>query len=124
MLLGSVFDRFVNQSPLTVMARGLLEQALVPAELDALFERTAERQYTRDLLFSTTVDLMSLVVTGIRSGAVAPFGRNKGKMGSICGLRTLGSGKRRRFSRQRRLQPTGPRGPRLLRVKGCLHDSV
>jgi hypothetical protein len=73
MLLGSVFDRFVSHSPLSVMARGLLEHALVPTDLDALFERTAERQYTRELLFSTTVDLMSLVVTGIRPTVHAGF---------------------------------------------------
>jgi Transposase DDE domain len=73
MLLGPLFDRFVAHSPLSVMARGLLEHALVPAELDALFERTAERQYTRNLLFSTTVDLMSLVVTGIRPTVHAGF---------------------------------------------------
>jgi Transposase DDE domain len=73
MLLGSIFDRFVTYSPLSVMARGLLEHALVPKELDALFERTAERQYTRELLFSTTVDLMSLVVTGIRPTVHAGF---------------------------------------------------
>src|SRR6266566_4301013 len=73
MLLGSIFDRFVTHSPLSVMARGLLEHALVPNELDALFERTAERQYTRELLFSTTVDLMSLVVTGIRPTVHAGF---------------------------------------------------
>jgi len=73
MLLGSIFDRFVNQSPLSVMARGLLEHALAPAELDVLFERIAERQYTRNLLFSTTVDLMSLVVTVIRPAVHAAF---------------------------------------------------
>jgi hypothetical protein len=73
MLLGPLFDRFVAHSPLSVMARGLLEHVLVPTELDALFERTAERQYTRNLLFSTTVDLMSLVVTGIRPTVHAGF---------------------------------------------------
>jgi hypothetical protein len=73
MLLGPIFDRFVNHSPISVMARGLLEHALVPADLDALFTSTAERQYTRTLLFSTTVDLMSLVVTGIRPTIHAGF---------------------------------------------------
>src|SRR5438270_9246975 len=66
MLLGTIFERFVTHSPISVMARGLLEHALIPAELDALFTRTAERQYTKELLFSTTVELMSVVVTGVR----------------------------------------------------------
>lgn len=64
MIFGAMFDQFVNQSPLSVMARATIENALSAEALDALFERTAERGYTRDLLFSTTVDLMSLVVAG------------------------------------------------------------
>lgn len=73
MVLGSIFERFIAHSPISVMARGLLELALLPAELDALFAHTAQRQYTRDLLFSTTVDLMSLVVAGIRPTIHAGF---------------------------------------------------
>jgi hypothetical protein len=73
MLLGAVFERFVTHSPISVMARGLLEHALIPVELDALFARTAEHQYTRELLFSTTVELLSLVVTGIRPSVHAAF---------------------------------------------------
>jgi IS4 transposase len=64
MLLGQVFDRFVQGSPLSVMTRGLLENVLQPEPLDDLFERSAEVQYTRELLFSTVVDTMSLVVCG------------------------------------------------------------
>jgi len=73
MLLGSIFERFIVHSPISVMARGLLELALLPAELDTLFAHTAQRQYTRDRLFSTTVDLMSLVVTAIRPTIHAGF---------------------------------------------------
>ena len=62
MILGPVFERFINQSPLSVMSRATLEHALSATALDALFDRTAQRGYTRELLFSTTVDLMSLVV--------------------------------------------------------------
>ncbi len=64
MLLGPVFERFLTESPLSVMARATIEHALSATALDRLFERTAERGYTRELLFSTTVDLMSLVVCG------------------------------------------------------------
>jgi len=62
MLLGKLFERFVNGSPLTVMLRGTLEYALRPELLDQLFAHTARRQYTHKLLFSTLVDLTSLVV--------------------------------------------------------------
>lgn len=62
MLLGQVFERFVKESPVSVMVRGLLEKALCPQALDELFEHSAKTQYTRELLFSTVVNLMSLVV--------------------------------------------------------------
>ena len=52
MLLNSVFDRFVQESPAAVMVRGLLEHVLTPASVDALFEQHADNQYTRELLFS------------------------------------------------------------------------
>jgi IS4 transposase len=64
MILGPVFQRFINDSPLSVMTRATLEHTLSASALDALFDRTAERGYTRELLFSTTVDVMSLVVCG------------------------------------------------------------
>jgi hypothetical protein len=73
MLLGAIFERFVNHSPLSVMARGLLEHALIPDELDRLFRNTAEHQYQKELLFSTTVDLMSLTVTGVHPSVHAAF---------------------------------------------------
>jgi IS4 transposase len=64
MILGPVFEQFVNQSPLSVMARATIEHTLSAAALDALFHDTAELGYERELLFSTTVDLLSLVVCG------------------------------------------------------------
>jgi hypothetical protein len=64
-VLGQVFERFVQDSPLTVMTRALLENALQSAPLDEMFERTAQVQYTDKLLFSTVVDTMSLVVCGL-----------------------------------------------------------
>jgi hypothetical protein len=64
MILGPVFEQFVNESPLSVMSRATIEYALSASFLDRLFERTAACGYTKELLFSTTVDLMSLVVCG------------------------------------------------------------
>ena len=64
MILGPVFEQFINESPLSVMSRATLEHALSTSALDALFADTAERGYTRELLFSTTVDVLSLVVCG------------------------------------------------------------
>src|SRR4051794_21568014 len=64
MILTPMFERFINESPLSVMSRATIEHALSAKALDDLFERTAQSGYTRELLFSTTVDLMSLVVCG------------------------------------------------------------
>jgi hypothetical protein len=61
MLCGQLFDRFVEQTPVTVMLRGILERTLQPNDLDQLFEKHRKRQYTRELLFSTTVDLLAAV---------------------------------------------------------------
>ncbi len=64
MILGPVFEQFVEKSPLSVMARATVEYALPASLLDRLFERVAEVGYTRELLFSTTVNLIGLVVCG------------------------------------------------------------
>ncbi|QEG31027.1 hypothetical protein GobsT_58480 [Gemmata obscuriglobus] len=45
MILCSTFDRFVNGSPISVMARAAVEHALCASALDELFDRTAERGY-------------------------------------------------------------------------------
>ena len=66
MALDAVFERFVHHSPLPVMARLLMQRALSPEWLDGLFEQHRQRQYTRELLFSTEVDLMALVALGLR----------------------------------------------------------
>jgi hypothetical protein len=73
MILGDVFERFVQDSPLSVMAQGVMENALSPTVIDQLFEDVAERQYTRKLLFSSIVDLMSLVVCRIRPSIHAAY---------------------------------------------------
>ena len=66
MILGDIFERFAQDSPLSVMAQAVMENALSPTVIDPLFEDVAERQYTRKLLFSSIVDLMSVVVCRIR----------------------------------------------------------
>jgi hypothetical protein len=73
MLLDPIFHRFVQRSPVSVMVRGTLEHALPAEALNALFERTAQRQYTHELLFSSLVDLMGLVVCGMQPHIQAAF---------------------------------------------------
>jgi IS4 transposase len=73
MILGEVFERFIAESPFCVMLRVLLEQSLPAEEIDEVFEQQAERQYHRELLFSTVVNLMSLVVCGISPSLNAAY---------------------------------------------------
>jgi hypothetical protein len=61
MLFDPLFERFAAGTPLTVMTRALLENTLQAQPLDDLFERLAQKQYTRELLFSTVVATMTLV---------------------------------------------------------------
>jgi IS4 transposase len=63
MILSQALDRFVDgSSGVCVMIRGSLEYALSETFVNELFEQTAQRQYTRELLFSDIVDVMSGVV--------------------------------------------------------------
>jgi len=55
------------------MARATIEHALPPEALDALFDRYAERQYTRELLFSSVVELMGVVVSKIQPSVHAAY---------------------------------------------------
>ena len=66
MVLDAVLERFVKDSPVSVMARMTMQRALSPEWIDQLFEEHREQQYTRELLFSTVVDLMALVALGLR----------------------------------------------------------
>ncbi|MFH1266671.1 MAG: IS4 family transposase [Planctomycetota bacterium] len=66
MVLGKVFERFVQFTPVSVMMRGVLENVFAKGSLDELFVQTAKRQCHRKLLFSAVVDLLSLVVAGVR----------------------------------------------------------
>lgn len=65
MVLSKVFEKFAEGSPISVMARALMERALEPKALDALFRERAKRQYEKRLLFSSLVELMALVVCGM-----------------------------------------------------------
>lgn len=64
-MISAIFERFVENTPMTVMVRAMMERIFAPHLLDQVFEETAEHQYQRELLFSTVVGLMSLVVCGM-----------------------------------------------------------
>jgi IS4 transposase len=72
-MLAPIFDAFIKESPISVMMRGLMEQVFRPERMDELFERHAQVQYTRELLFSSVVNLLSLVVCGIHPSVNAAY---------------------------------------------------
>jgi hypothetical protein len=72
-MINTIFEQFVEASPVSVMVRGIMERIFEPKALDDLFERTATQQYTKELLFSTVVGLMSLVVSGIHPSVSAAY---------------------------------------------------
>lgn len=77
----TVFERFVNESPVTVMVRALLERVFQPAFLDDWFAEVAVDQYTKSLLFSSVFELMMLVVCGIHKTVHSAYQASKQDIG-------------------------------------------
>jgi hypothetical protein len=72
-MISAIFERFVEQTPVTVMVRAIMERSFAPEQLEKLFEDTAQEQYTKKLLFSNVVGLMSLVVCGMYPSVSAAY---------------------------------------------------
>jgi hypothetical protein len=81
MLWNAMIDRFAVEAPVTTMVRALMANVLSAAELDAIFREKAERQWENELLFSTIVDLMGLVVTKSRKSLHAAYQEYREELG-------------------------------------------
>jgi IS4 transposase len=81
MLFDPLFERFACGTPLSVMTRALLENTLQPQGLDDLFDRLAEKQYTRELLFSTVVAAMTLVACRLYKSPRSVYTEHKDDFG-------------------------------------------
>ena len=81
MLPGTRFEAFMKESPVSVMVHGVLERTLNPGSLDELFETTAEVQYSKDLLFSQCVHVMSDVVLDVSASVGAWYQDHPGELG-------------------------------------------
>jgi len=80
-MLSEIFERFVKDSPITVMTRALIERALPPDFLDDWFAKVADKQYTRTLLFSSVFEVMSLVVCGVHTTVGSAYQSLKEQLG-------------------------------------------
>ena len=65
-MFGEVLERFIQNRPVAVMVRVLLESFLNTDQLDRWFDTVRQSQYTKDILFSSIVGLMLNVVCNIR----------------------------------------------------------
>jgi hypothetical protein len=63
MVFSEMMNRFIEESAVSVMFRGTLENVVTPQLLDEIFVRTAKRQRPGELLFSSIVSLLTLVTT-------------------------------------------------------------
>jgi Transposase DDE domain len=81
-MLGEVFERFVEKSPISVMVRTSLERVLSADRLDLWFARTAQKQYTRELLFSSVYDLMNQVVFCVQPSVRAAYQAQQDDVGA------------------------------------------
>jgi hypothetical protein len=68
-----ILDRFVSSTPVAVMAHASLRRVFADSRLNALFERHAQTQYTRELAFSTITKLMLQVTTKMRPSVHAAY---------------------------------------------------
>jgi len=65
-MFSEVFERFIQNRPVAVMVRILLENFLNADQLDRWFDTVRQAQYTKEILFSSIVGLMLHVVCNIR----------------------------------------------------------
>jgi len=86
-MLSPIFERFIKETPISIIARSAMERIFNPEQLDQWFDTTAKEQYTKDLLFSSVFDIMSQVVCQNRPSVNAAYQAAKDQIGvSITSL--------------------------------------
>ena len=96
----AVIERFERHAPASVMARLALEHALPAQWVDEVFEAHRQRQYPRELVFSSIVELMTLVTLGMRPSLHAAARQHEGLAVSLAAL----------YDKVKRSEPTVLRG--------------
>ena len=81
MLPTQVLDRFIDRCPAVVMVRATLERLLRPERLDQIFEDARQRQYSKQLLFSQVVAVMTAVATRTHASVHAAYLDGKDRVG-------------------------------------------
>jgi IS4 transposase len=79
-MLPAAFEPFIQDAPFCVMTRASLESLFSAERLDELFGNTAQKQYTRELLFSQLVELMTAVVLQQQPSVLAAYRKGLGRI--------------------------------------------
>jgi len=72
-----LFELFIAKVPMPLIARLVMERTLPPAKVDAWFEASRDLQYTRNLLFSSVLELMTLVAVKVFPSTHAAYQADK-----------------------------------------------
>ena len=81
MLPAQILDRFIERCPAVVMVRAALERVLRPERLDQIFEDASQRQYSKQLLFSQLVAVMTAVATRTHASVHSAYLAVKDRLG-------------------------------------------
>ncbi len=76
-MFSTIMQRFVQASPMSVLARMSIENLFSHDSIDAIFDDVSRRQYTRELLFSTAADLLVQVTMFGQPSVNAVFQRRR-----------------------------------------------
>lgn len=98
-MFSEVFERFIQNRPVAVMVRILLESLLNATQLDRWFDTVRQTQYTKEILFSSIVGLMLRVVCNIRPSVHSAY-RHSDIQASVVAL----------YGKLQNLEPTTSQG--------------
>lgn len=85
-MMDEILQKFLDNAPVAVMTRAALVRTMADTTLDELFERHAEAQYTKDLSFSTVVQLMTQIVFRNHPSVNAAYQHNRNVPVSITSV--------------------------------------
>ncbi|MEO8630834.1 MAG: IS4 family transposase [Betaproteobacteria bacterium] len=81
MVVREILERMEQRAPVSVMLRAMLENVFAAERLDRLFEKTAQTQENKTLLFSAVADMMALVALKIQPSVHAAYQERKKDIG-------------------------------------------
>ena len=92
MVLSAILQRFLEQRPVAVMIRVVLEKQFSDQFFDQTFDAMAQEQYTRELAFSTCARLLGQVSLGQAASVHAAFVKGLQPAQAIAGLKPATTG--------------------------------